>query len=69
MSGMPDPIKMPRTEQPSKQARNRSSTRRNWSKVEEYLTGIEKARGFAKAWELRERLERGDVTLDELTGR
>ena len=30
---------------------------------------IEKTRGIEKAWELRERIERGDVTLEELTGR
>jgi len=66
---MPEPIKSPRPDPASKQARNRSSTQRNWSKVEEYLTAIEKSRGFAKAWELRERLERGDITLDDLTGR
>jgi hypothetical protein len=65
---MAEPTKT-RPDPPSKQARNKSSTIRNWSKVEEYLTNIEKSRGFAKAWELRERLERGDVTLDELTGR
>ncbi len=66
---MSEPAKKRLSDPPSKQARNRSSTLRNWSKVEEYLTAIEKSRGFAKAWELRERLERGEVTLDELTGR
>ena len=35
-------------------------------KVEDYLIAVEKSRGFANAWELRERLERGEVTLDEL---
>ena len=55
--------------QQSKQARNKAQTRRNWSKVEQYLTDIEKAHGCAKAWRLREQLERGDVTLEELTGR
>jgi hypothetical protein len=54
---------------PSRQARNRAATRRDWSNVEQYLTGVEKSHGWAKAWGLRERLERGDVTLKELTGR
>ena len=51
---------------PTLQARNRANTRRNWVKVEQYLTGVEKAHGLARSWELRERLERGDVTLGEL---
>ena len=62
MSASPPP-------QPSTQARNKAQTRREWSKVEQYLTEVEKAHGFARAWGLRERLERGDVTLKELTGR
>lgn len=52
---------------PSVQARNQASTRRNWAKVEQYLTGVEKVHGLAKSWDLRERLERGDVTLGELS--
>jgi hypothetical protein len=47
-------------------ARNKSHTRRNWVAVERYLTEVEKAHGCARAWELRGRLERGDVTLAEL---
>ena len=54
---------------PSQQARNRASTRRAWSDVEQYLTGVEKAQGWAKSWALRERLERGDVTLKDLMPR
>ena len=46
--------------------RNKSDTRRNWSKVEQYLTEVEKVHGCARSWELRGRLERGDVTLAEL---
>ena len=38
-------------------------------KVEQYLTQVEKAHGCARSWELRERLERGDVRLGELPGR
>ena len=66
---MPQPTDKRSTPPQSPQSRNKASTRKNWSKVEEYLTGVEKSRGIAKAWELRERLERGDVTLDELTRR
>jgi hypothetical protein len=52
-----------------KHARNKSSSMRNWSQVEQYLTEVEKAHGLAKAWAFRDRLERGHVTLDELKGR
>lgn len=52
-----------------KHARNKSNSMRNWSKVEQYLTEVEKAHGLSKAWALRERLERGHVTLDELMRR
>ena len=47
-------------------ARNRAHTRRNAMKLEQYLTELEKVQGFARSWDLRERLERGDITLDEL---
>ena len=53
----------------SKQARNKAQTRKNSAKVEEYLMEIEKSQGWAKSWEMRERLERGEVTLDELKQR
>ncbi len=56
-------------EKQSKQSRNKAATRKNAAKVEQYLTEIEKAHGCAKAWELRERLEHGHVTLEELRGR
>jgi len=46
---------------------NRSHTRKNWAKVEQYLTEVEKVDGCAKSWELRVRLERGDVRLTELS--
>ena len=55
--------------QQSKQSRNKANTRRNSAQVEQYLTEIEKAHGFAKSWQLRERLEQGDVTLEELKRR
>jgi hypothetical protein len=48
------------------QARNQASNRRSWDKVEQYLTKVEKTQGFARAWELQERLERGDITLGDL---
>lgn len=50
----------------STQARNKAQTRKNWAKVEQYLSHVEKVHGFARSWELRVRLERGDVTLGEL---
>ena len=53
----------------SKEDRNKAATRKNAVKVEQYLTEIEKAYGCAKAWALRERLEFGHVTLEELRGR
>ena len=52
--------------QQSRQSRNKANTRKNSAKIEQYLTEIEKSQGFAKSWELRERLEQGHVTLDEL---
>ena len=50
----------------SLRARNRARTRKNSAKVEQFLTEVEKVRGFERSWELRGRLERGEVTLDEL---
>jgi hypothetical protein len=52
-----------------KKAIRRAHTRRNSGKAERYLTEVEKTHGTARAWELRERLEAGDVTLGELKGR
>ena len=52
---------------PTVRTRNRANTRRNWVKVEQYLTEVEKSHGFARSWDLRGRLERGDVTLGELS--
>ena len=54
-------------EQQLKQSRNRAHTRKNAARAEQYLTEFEKVHGFAKAWELRERLERGQISLNELT--
>jgi len=51
------------------QARNKASTRRNWDKVEQHLTAVEKIHGCARAWTLREQLELGKITLDDLTRR
>jgi hypothetical protein len=53
----------------SREGRNQAATRRNSLKVEQYLTDVEKAHGCARAWALRERLEHGHVTLEELRGR
>lgn len=38
-------------------------------KVEDYLMQVERAQGFAKSWALRERLEQGRISFDELTRR
>ena len=49
--------------------RNKAHTRRNATKVEQYLPEVEKLHGCARSWDLRERLERGDVTLQQLIER
>ena len=51
----------------SLRARNQSRTRRDWVKVELFLTEVEKVHGWARSWELRERLERGEVTLSDVS--
>ena len=53
----------------SLRSRRKAHTRRNWSKVEQYLTEVEKVHGNARSWELRVRFERGDVMLTELSER
>lgn len=53
----------------SQQTRNQANTRRNWAKVEQHLTEVEKSMGFARAWALREQFEQGKITLDELKRR
>jgi hypothetical protein len=55
--------------QRSKQDRNKLHTRKNWAMVEQHLTAVEKAHGFAKSWEMRERFEKGDLTLKEMLRR
>ena len=55
--------------QPSEQARKKANSRKEWNKVEQHLSEVEKTQGFAKAWKLREQLELGNITLAELTGR
>ena len=55
--------------QQSQEARNKAMTRRNWDKVEQHLTEVEKRQGFARAWELRQQLELGKITLDDLKRR
>jgi len=54
------------TQLQSTQSRNIACARKNWEAVEQHLTRFEKVHGFAEAWELRERIEKGDVTLREL---
>ena len=48
------------------QTRRLANTRKNASEAELYLSRIERVHGLARAWELRERLEKGQVTLTEL---
>jgi hypothetical protein len=50
----------------SKQSRNKQRTRKDSSKVEQYLTRVEKVEGCARAWHLRQQLEAGQVSLDDL---
>jgi hypothetical protein len=57
---------LPQQSSDAERARNIAHTRKNSAKVEQFLMRIEKDRGFAKSWELRERLERGDVRLGQL---
>ena len=47
--------------------RNRTYNRKNSAKIEQYLMTIEKVHGFARSWELRERLERGDIRLSQVS--
>ena len=56
----------PQPSTPSR-TRNQALNRKNGAKVDQYLMEVEKVQGFAKAWELRERFEWGDVTLGELS--
>jgi hypothetical protein len=44
----------------SVQSMNVAHNRRNAAKIEQYLMDVEKVQGCAKAWALRERLERGE---------
>jgi hypothetical protein len=60
------PVQPPQSQQ---QTRNLARARRNWSEVEQYLTKVEKADGYRRAWELRERFERGQITLADLPRR
>jgi hypothetical protein len=53
----------------SKASRNKANTIRNSAKFEQYLMQIEKSQGFARSWELRERLEQGEISFDELVRR
>lgn len=51
---------------PTPQSRKLANSRKNSAKVEQHLSHVERVHGIAKAWEQRERLERGQVTLNEL---
>ncbi|HEX4794219.1 MAG TPA: hypothetical protein VH370_10535 [Humisphaera sp.] len=53
----------------SQQARNKANTRRNWDRIEQHLTEVEKVQGSARAWKLREQLEQGHITINDLKRR
>ena len=55
--------------QQSQQTRNKANTRRNWDRIEQHLTQVEKTQGSARAWKLREQLEQGHITINDLKGR
>ena len=59
---------MPQPQQPpdSVRTRNKAQARKNWSKIEQYLSEVEKVHGCERSWKLRQQLERGDVTLADL---
>jgi hypothetical protein len=59
-------MSQPQQSTDSVRTRNQAQSRKNWSKIEQYLSEFEKVHGFEKSWKLRQRLERGDVTLAEL---
>jgi hypothetical protein len=49
--------------------RNKANTIKNAAKAELFLMEVEKVQGFAKSWALRERLEQGQVSLEDLMQR
>ena len=49
--------------------RNKANTTKNWAKVEQHLTQIEKVYGVASSWALRERFESGAVSLADVLRR
>ena len=55
--------------QQPQQARNQAHTRRNWDKIEQHLTEVEKIHGAQRAWKLREQLELGKITINDLMPR
>jgi hypothetical protein len=70
----PEPADRPKNGDPGdalrqKHSRNRANTIRNSAKVEQFLIEVEKIQGFAKSWALRERLELGHVSLEEVMRR
>ena len=54
------------TQPKTPESRRLANSRKNSAKVEQFLSQVERAQGAARAWELRERLERGQVTLKDL---
>jgi hypothetical protein len=62
-------LNRPTPPQQSKQSRNKANTRKHSTQVEQFLTEVEKVHGCARSWALREKLEQGDVTLEELKRR
>jgi hypothetical protein len=48
------------------ESRNRAKILRNTARIEEYLIELEKVQGFEKSWAVREQLERGQVSFNDL---
>jgi hypothetical protein len=63
------PVKGQLNTSASKESRNKANTIRNTAKIEQFLMEVEKVHGFARSWAMRERLEQGQVSFDELLRR
>ena len=62
--GLKETMTDDRTKTP--EIRRLAHSRKNSAKVEQNLSQVERTQGAAKAWELPELLERGQVTLADL---
>jgi hypothetical protein len=69
MAGITTTSKAVQIPRQSQATRNKASAQRNWDKVEQHLSQVEKSQGFARAWKLREQFEQGRIKLHDLTRR